>query len=208
MAERPPVITDPLHLKEVAGTAYLWVRASGEVARVFGRAQHHLRDVAGSDRASWPEGHLTFKTFGATGRAVDPSVVPDLVSLAREWAGVTPPLRLEIEDVDVFDGSRTPFIRVKRTPQLSAALFEVRCRAEAIGMASVEDRIEAENWVHHLSLVYYGGARWHEIASATRSLAVGEAGCEVGEAELVAFDGGPERVLAHVPLMGGSTTSA
>jgi 2'-5' RNA ligase superfamily protein len=207
MAERTPVITDPLHLKEVRGTAYLWLRACGEVATVFRRAQHHLRQVVGSDRASWPEGHLTFKTFGATGKAVDPSVEPNLVSLARAWAHVTPPLRLEIEALDVFDASRIPIIRVKRTPQLSKALVEVRDRAEAIGMTSVEDRIEPENWIHHLSLVYYGGTHWREVAVATRSFAVSEAACEVSEAELVAFDGGPERVLAEVSLLGGSETS-
>jgi len=207
VVERIPVITDPLHLKEVRGTAYLWLRACGEVATVFRRAQDHLREVAGNDRASWPEGHLTFKTFGATGRAVDPSVEPDLISLARAWANVTPPLRLEIEAMDVFDASRIPIIRVKRTPQLSKALDEVRSGAEAIGMTSIEDRIEPQNWVHHLSLVYYGGAHWQELVAATRSFAVGQAACAVSEAEVVAFDGGPERVLAQVPLLGGSDTS-
>lgn len=208
MAERRPVITDPLHLKEVRGTAYLWLRACGDVETVFRRTQDHLRVVAGSDRASWPEGHLTFKTFGATGRAVDPSVEPDLVSLARAWAHVTPPLRLEIEASDVFDASRIPIIRVKRTPQLTAALCDVRGRAEAIGMMSVEDRIAPDNWIHHLSLVYYGGAHWPEVAAATRSFGVTQAGCEVREVELVAFDGGPERVLARLPLLGGPETSA
>lgn len=202
MTERTPVIPDASHQREVKGTAYLWLRAGGPVAEVFRRAQAHLRDEVGDERASWPEPHLTLKTFGATGRQVDASIEPELVSLAEAWSLVTPPLRLEVEAMDVLVESRTPMLRIARTPELSAALQDVRARADTIGMASYEDRVSPEHWIHHLSLVYYGGRCWDDVEAATRSLPLAAASYVATQAELVVFDGGPERPIVNCPLRG------
>jgi hypothetical protein len=202
MTQRTPVIPDAAHQKEVKGTAYLWLRVGGRVAEVFRRAQLHLREEVGDERASWPEPHLTLKTFGATGRQVDASIEPKLVALTEAWSRVTPPLRLDVETIDVLVESRTPMLCVTRTPELTAALQDVRLRADAIGMTSYEDNASPEYWIHHLSVVYYGGRSWDNVEAATRRLPLIAASYVAVQAELVVFDGGPERLLISCPLRG------
>jgi hypothetical protein len=198
MIERTLVIPDASHQKDAKGTAYLWLRVSGPVAEVFRKAQLHLREVVGEGRASWPEAHLTLKTFGATDRQVDAPIEGELVSLTEAWSHVTPPLRLEVEAMDVLVESKTPMLRIATTPELTAALQDIRARADAIGVASYEDGVSPEYWIHHLSLAYYVGKCWGEVEALTRGLALPAASYVATQAELVAFDGGPERLLVRL----------
>lgn len=202
MARRAPIITHAVHLAEAAGTAYVCVRPTGEVAETFDRVQRHLRKVAGDDRASWPAAHLSLNGFGTPDRPVDAAIEPQVTSLVHRWAGETAQLELQLEGVDVFEEVRIPFVRIRRTPSLGTALADLRSRAAAVGLQGTEDRIASQDWIFHLSVVYYDGERWPEVEAAARSITVPSASCVVHEVELVGFDGGPERLLGRFPLLG------
>jgi 2'-5' RNA ligase len=202
MAPRQPIITDPSHLAEAAGTAYVCVRPSGGVEHAFAPAQRHLLGAAGDDRASWPASHMSLKGFGTPDRPVDATIEPRLVSLVEQWASETAPLELQLDGVGVFAEARIPFLRIRRTPSLGAALSDLRSRAALADLRGDEDRIAPQDWVFHLSLVYYDGERWQDVEAATRSLTVPHASCKAGDVELVGFDGGPERLLGRFPLLG------
>lgn len=203
MAPHKPIITDPAHLAEAAGTAYLCVRPTGEVAELHARVQRRLREPVGEDRASWPEVHMSLGGFGRPDWPVDPAIERGLVSLAKQWAGETPPLRLDIEGVDVFSEDQIPILRIRRTPALIAAQKDVRALGEAARLP-VQEHIPLEDWAFHLSLVYYEGVRWPEVEAAAGSVSVPAASCVVSECELIGFDGGSERLLGLFPLLGGT----
>ena len=203
MSPRQPVITDPAVLAEVAGTAYVCLRPSGEVSEVFDRVQRRLRDVVGDDRASWPAAHMTLKGFGTPARPVDHDTERELVSLVEGWAGETMPLELQIEGVDVFAEERIPILLIRRTTQLTAAHKDMHIKVEAAGLPG-QDHVALRDWIFHLSLVYYDGDRWPEVEAAARALSIPRASCLVGEAELLGFDGGPERLLDRCSLLGSA----
>ncbi len=119
-----------------------------------------------------------------------------------EGARETPRLRLEVERLDVFDEDRIPIVCIRRTPELSAALTDIRSRAEAAELPGYEDRIAPADCVFHPTIVYYEGDRWPGIDATTRSISVPPAVCVADEAELVGFDGGPERLLGRFSLQG------
>jgi hypothetical protein len=197
-----PIITDPVHLSQAAGKAYLCLRPAAAVAAAFGRVQRRLRLTIGTEPASWPAPHLSLKGFGNEETPFDTAMEPRVMKLSREWARSTPLLSLEIEGSDVFAEERIPIIRIRRTLQLSAALEDVRRRAEEAGLPGYEDGVATEDWIFHLSLVYYRGDRWPEVELAMRSVLVQSAQSLVGHAELRAFDGGPERLLGRSSLDG------
>ena len=201
MTPRRPIIADPVHLAELAGTACLCVRPTGRVAEVHAQVQRRLRETVGEDRASWPDAHMSLGGFGTPDRPVDSAIERKLVSVAEQWARETPPLRLDVEGVEVFSDDRIPIVRIRRTPTLGAAHKDVRERVEASGLPGQDD-IALQDWAFHLSLVYYGGERWPEVEAAARNISVPTATCVVGESELVGFDGGFERLLGRFSLLG------
>ena len=92
-------------------------------------------------------------------------------------------------------------VLIRRTSQLTAALKDMQIRVEATGLPG-QDHVALPDWIFHLSLVYYEGQRWPEVEAAVRAVAVPRASCVAEEAELVGFDGGPERLLGRFPLLG------
>ena len=202
MSARQPIITDPEHLARAARSAYVCLRPSGGVAEAFDGIQRGLREVVGDDPASWPAAHMTLKGFGSPERRVDDDAEPQLVTLVEGWARETAPLELEVDAVDAFAAERIPVVRIRRTQALGAALADLRGRSTATGLTGDDDHIAPGDWIFHLSLVYYEGERWSEVEAAVRAVEVPRASCVVEEAELVGFDGGPERLLGRLPLLG------
>jgi hypothetical protein len=199
---RQPIITDPTHLARVAGTAHVCVRPKGEVEEAFTVVQRHLHDVVRDDRASWPAVHMSLMGFGTSDRPVDPTAEPQLVSLVQQWASETAPLEVQLEGVDVLAEDRIPIARIRGTQSLGDALSSLRTRAGESGLARSDDHIAPQEWVFHLSLVYYEGERWPDVDAAVRCITVRPASCVVDEAELVGFNGGPDRLLGRFPLLG------
>lgn len=202
MGERRPIITDPDHLAEAAGSAYVCVRPGGAVAEAFDAMQARLRDVVREDRASWPAAHLTLKGFGTRAGPLDAAAERTISPVVERWANETPPLELAIEGVEVFEDDRIPVVRIQRSHQLGDALTSFRSAASTVGLPGDEDAIPTEDWIFHLSLVYYDGERWPLVDAAAREVELPSVSCIANEVELVGFDGGPERLLGRFPLLG------
>jgi hypothetical protein len=197
-----PIVTDPVQLSTLAGRAVLCLRPTGPVATSFHHVQRRLRVVVGSDPAWWPGVHLSLKDFGDESTIVDTMMESEMVALAEGWARSTPPLVVATEGLDVFAEERIPIIRVLRTPELTAALEDVRGLSEASSLPGYADRISVEEWVFHLSLMYYRGDRWRAIEDATKDMVIQRVQEVVDHVELRAFDGGPERLVGRFPLAG------
>jgi 2'-5' RNA ligase superfamily protein len=197
-----PLVTDPIQLSTLAGRAVLCLRPTGPVATAFHHVQRRLRVVVGSDPAWWPDVHLSLKGFGDERTVVDKAKEWDMVKLAQAWARSTPPLVLATDGLDVFAEELIPIIRVLRTPELAAALDDVRGQSEASVLPGYADRISIEEWVFHLSLMYYRGDRWRAIEDATNDIVIQRVEEVVDHVELRVFDGGPERLVGRFPLAG------
>lgn len=203
MVRRRPIITDPAHLADAAGTAYVCVRPSGEVAEAFDRMQGRIRDVVGEDRASWPAAHMTLHGFGSREHPLDAAAEHEIASFVERWAGVTRPLELRVDGIEVFAEERIPIVRIRGTEALGAAIAVIRSgSARARLTPNANEAIPVEDWVFHLSLVYYDDDRWSSLDAAVRDLQPPAVSCVAGEVELVGFDGGPERLLGRFPLLG------
>jgi 2'-5' RNA ligase len=200
---RRSIITDPAHLAEAAGTAYVCLRPGGEAEETFNRIQRDLREAGGDDRSSWPAVHMTLEGFGTPARPVDHDLEGQLGPLVEGWARETEPLELQIEGLDVFADDRIPIVLIRRTSPLTAAHHDLQTRVEPTGLPS-KDEISLQDWIFHLSLVYYDGDRWPDLEAAVRAITVPAASCVVREAELVGFEGGPERLLGRFPFIGSA----
>jgi hypothetical protein len=197
-----PLVTDPVQLSTLAGRAVMCLRPTGPVATAFHDVQRRLRIVVGSDPAWWPDVHLSLKDFGDEITLVDTMMESEMVALAEGWARSTPPLAVATDGLDVFAEERIPIIRVLRTSELAAALDDVRGLSEASILPGYADEISVEEWVFHLSLMYYRGDRWRAIEDATKDMVIQRVEEVVDHVELRAFDGGPERLVARFPLAG------
>jgi hypothetical protein len=198
-----PVITDPAYLELVAGAAYVVLRPVGELADAFARWQREALDRLGGVHAIVPAAHATLKAFGTRAAPIAPEDEQWIAEVVAAWAATTPPVELRAVALDVFDGDeRIPVVRLAPIP----ALPDLWDRASAAGLpAGSSDPIGAEAWIPHLSLAYPddpGPTRWDEIAAWARGVDTGDLGCVVAEAEVVAFDGGPQRRVGRYVLGG------
>lgn len=200
--EHRPFITDPRHLAELAGRAYACLRPGGRVTEAFLLLQRTLRSAVGTEEGSWPSPHMSLQGFGTLDRPVDAAVTRTILSIVAMWAERIPPLRLETDGADVFDEERIPILRIKRTPELGAALADLRARSDAAGLVGGEDGISVDDWIFHLSLVYHEGDAWPEVVKTMEGLSMPDASCTVDAVELVSFNGGPERLLGRFELTG------
>lgn len=201
MAARRPFVTDPAHLDQLTGRASLCARPSGEVEEAFERAQAQVREIVGDEGASWPAAHMTLAGFGTRDRPVDEPMQRSIAALVDRCTSAISPLRLEVTGFDAFVQDRVPILAIRSTPELSAAARRIRSGAVTQGLPSHEE-IPVDDWVFHLSLGYYAGERLDRVASELRQIATPPAACVVHELELVAFSGGPERLVATIPLTG------
>jgi len=208
VATYPPIISDPEHLREAAGTAYVVLRPEGVLADRFDEIQGRVVARLGEARASVPVAHATMKAYG---RPAAPLVDRDDVAIVRvvgEWAAASRPPLMVADACDAFDEESIPIVRLRPEPDLRPALVSLRRRSLQAGLpGGYEDRYEPDDWVFHLSLAYPDDMPdddWHSLARWVRSLDAGEASCVVTEAELLRYDGGPERTLDRFPFSGRS----
>ena len=176
-------------------------RPVGDVAEAFERAQARLREIVGDERASWPATHMSLAGFGTPEHPVDGSLERRIEALVKRCVSRIPPLRLEVAGIDAFAQDRIPIVRINPSVELTSALAMIRLEAITEGLPCHEG-IAVRDWVFHLSLVYFEGDRWSDIESQLRRIAMPLAACVVEELELVGFSGGPERLIARIPLVG------
>jgi CubicO group peptidase (beta-lactamase class C family)/2'-5' RNA ligase len=200
----PPVIPDPP--PDVAGTAYVVLRPGGLLAERFADLQADVTKRLHGVSARGPAPHVTLKAFGTSERPVVENVVPSIVDVVRAWATMTPPLRIRAEATDAFDEETVPVVRVSATPALRAALVDLRRRCADAGLpAGYSDVHGAAGWIFHLSLAYPAGLddrRWRDLTAWLRAQEVPADESVVGGADLLMYDGGPERWIARFPLSG------
>jgi 2'-5' RNA ligase len=145
---------------------------------------------------------MSFHGFGTAESPLDDAAEAKVIALTREWAARTARLRMDVEGLQAFPDVQIPVVRIHYTRELGSALRHIRTLADQARFASDEDAISVDDWIFHLSLAYYQGDRWPEIRSALEGQTVHEVGWVAEEAELVGFNGGPERLLARLHLAG------
>lgn len=198
-----PVIVDPARLRAAEGTAYVVLRPTGDLADAFLRWRGEALDRLGGVPAIVPAAHVTLKAFGSSSAPLAPGDEESIAEVVAAWAAATPSIELRAQALDVFDDDeRIPIVRLAPI----AALPDLWARAAAAGLpAGYADPIGAEVWIAHLSLAYPDDpdpARWAEVAAWARVVDTGDLTCRIDEAELIAFDGGPERRLGRYVLDG------
>jgi CubicO group peptidase (beta-lactamase class C family) len=189
-----PVIADPKVLREAAGTAYVVLRPTGDLADAFVRWQGEVLDRLGGARATVPAAHATVKAFGSSSAPLTDDDLERIREVVEDWASATAPIDLRAVALDVFEGDEAvPVVRLAPIP----ALADLWARAAAAGLpGGYSDAIGADGWIAHLSLAYPvepEPARWAELVAWARGVDVGDLSCTVATAELLVFDGGPER---------------
>lgn len=201
-----PIVLDPHHLVEAAGTAYVVVRPSADLADAFIGWQGEVLDRLGGGRVSVPAPHATLKTFGSSDAPLTPADAARIGEVVETWASQAPPLELRAEALGAFDEDdlHIPMVRLDTTA-LREAMRELWSRAEAAGLPpGYGDTFGVDGWIAHLSLVYpreVDPGRWAEVVTWLRGVTTA-ASCIVATADLVVFEGGPERIAGRWPLAG------
>jgi 2'-5' RNA ligase len=194
--DREPFITDPRHLSAVAGSSFLVLRPPERVRAAYAEVQAAVRDRA-EGRGSYPAPHVTICGFPQPASAAEASIV-------SEWAERTRPLRVAAADVSAFPAIKTVIVVVEDDPDLRAAAASVRAVSTDVGLP-VYDEIPVADWIFHMSVAYLDDmtdGEWDAFVPGLAALAVRSVGGTVGTAELVTFDGGPERLAAAFVLAG------
>ncbi|HEX6845235.1 MAG TPA: serine hydrolase [Actinomycetota bacterium] len=198
-----PIVTDPAHLRSVAGTAYLIVRPVADLADAFGRWQGAALDRLGGGDVVAPAAHVTLKAFGSSAAPVSPEDEARIAEVVAAWAAETAPVELRAEALDVFESDEpVPVVRLAQIPSLA----DLWARAADAGLpASSADDIGADRWIPHLSLAYPRATdpgRWAELGAWARHADTGRVTSTAHEAELLVFDGGPQRLVRRFRLEG------
>jgi CubicO group peptidase (beta-lactamase class C family) len=200
----PPVISDPP--PEVAGGAYVILRPGGSLAERFASLQTDVLKRLGRAKATVPAVHVTMKVFGTEDRRVAENDLPAIAEIVRAWASSTPRLIIRAASADAFDEEYVPVIRAEATAELRRALSDLWRRCADAGLpAGYSDVYGADGWVFHLSLAYPDDtdeARWRELTAWLRDQNVQGAEATVDAADLLVFDGGPERWIGRYRLGG------
>jgi hypothetical protein len=194
-----PMIVDDVGLHDARGTAYLVVRPVGELADAFARWQGEVLDRLGGASTVVPGAHATLKGFGSATAPLGPADERRIAAVVADWAAAHWPIELRAERLHLFDDIQVPVVALEMTGSFRAAFRALRAVAAEAGLpVGPDDEIGDDDWIPHLSLVYPRGvdrARWHELGAWARGVDTGGLGCVTLEAELVAYDGGPERRL-------------
>jgi CubicO group peptidase (beta-lactamase class C family) len=194
-----PMIVDDAGLHDARGTAYLVVRPVGELAAAFVRWQGEVLDRLGAAATVVPGAHATLKGFGSASAPIGREDEGRIGEVVSAWAGAQEPIELLAERLHLFDDIEVPVVALEMTATFRAAFRALRAVATAAGLpVGPSDGIDDDEWIPHLSLAYPRGvdrARWAELGAWARGVDAGAIGCAALEAELVAYDGGPERRL-------------
>ena len=200
-----PIVVEESTLAAAAGTAYLILRPVGGLAEAFERWQGDTLDRLGVVRASVPAGHVTIKSFGSAAAPLSPEDEARSTEVVLAWARTQPSIELRASKLGLFEEERIPVLELEATGSFARALRAMRSQADTLP-AGDSDQISVEAWIPHLSLAYpdeVDDARWAELSAWASWVSVGDVSCVSTIAELVAYDGGPERRLGAFPLGGG-----
>jgi 2'-5' RNA ligase len=185
-----PFIDDPTHIALLEGQRYVVLRPNGAVQDAYAQVRERVRDKLAGLQVSYPaQPHVTLAGFG---KGTSPNILRELVA---NWAPTMPPLRLEIEELDVFPSPFQIIIaRVQRTPELSEALTTLREQAAQHKLVDVAT-IQPSDWIFHMSVAYCSAlspAAWADVAGWVETVPVAAAECTVTDVEIVAIDNGQE----------------
>lgn len=190
-----PYVTDPSHLEQLAGTKFVLLRPTQRLATAFLRAQSALRALPLGTRLSFPAPHLTLKGYGAEADEL-------LMRVVRGWAEQVSPPSVSLERIDAFPDFRVLIARVERHESLVTAMSKIR--EASVGLTSAPGgEIPIEDWTFHMSLAYADRieeAEWIELQKTAEAIRLTEASDVLEWVDLVAFDGGPERLLTSAKL--------
>ncbi|HET9309976.1 MAG TPA: serine hydrolase [Actinomycetota bacterium] len=196
-----PMIVDDAGLHDARGTAYLVVRPVGDLAAAFVRWQGEVLDRLGGAPAVVPGAHATLKGFGSASAPLTPEDEERIGEVVSAWTGAQAPIELRADALHLFEDIRVPVVRLEMTDSFRTAFRGLRAAASAAWLpAGPGDEIGNDEWIPHLSLAYPRGvdrARWEELGAWARGVDAGAIECVALEAELIAYDGGPERRLGR-----------
>ena len=183
-------LDDSSHITALEGQRFVVLRARGRPAEEFERVLGVLRArLAGADVSYPAQPHVTLAGFAAG------TPIEAVQAIVGAWSQTVAPLRIELERVTIFP---PPFqilvLQVRKTPELFAALVDLRRRASESGLV-LSTVVAPDAWIFHMSVVY--GARldtpaWDDLAAFSRELSLSPAHHVAGEAEIVMFDRGLE----------------
>jgi 2'-5' RNA ligase len=199
--ERSPFITDPRLLAALEGQAYVVLRPSQDLSRLFHEVQSRFRAILAKTAVTYPaEAHVTVMGFPA---GTSLTALHDLVA---GWAHPVPPLELEVEGTSAFQAPyRIPILQIRRTPELGAALDSLFDLVKAARLPVFPDAPGPRDWMFHMSLAYCSSvddSTWAAVNALAGSLAGVRGRCTVGEAELVSYHGGSEHLTGIFVLRG------
>ncbi len=201
-----PIVVDDEQLLEAAGTVYVVVRPVGDLAEAFTRWQGEALDRLGGVPAAAPAGHVTLKAFGSSDAPLTRDDESRIAAVVAGWAAAQAPIELRASKLGYFESEDVPVIELTASGSFRSALDALRGLVERAGLpAGYNDEISASDWIPHLSLAYPRDVDLALRAALelwVRSADVGASTCAALEAELVAFDGRPERVLGTFRLNG------
>ena len=202
-----PIVIDEERLRIASGTAYVIVRPVADLADAFTRWQGEALDRLGGAPSTAPAGHVTIKAFGSLAAPLDLDGEARIAAAVADWAATHTPIELRAAKLGVFESERIPVIELTATKSLRSALQAFRSHAERASLPTgAGDNIAIDEWIPHLSLAYprdVDASRWAELVTWASGVRMGQVACLVATAELVAYDGGPERRLGTFSLSGG-----
>ena len=201
-----PIVVDEEKLRSASGTAYVIVRPVADLADAFTRWQGDTLDRLDGSPSIAPAGHVTLKAFGSPSAPLGRDDETRIAAAVADWAATSPPFELRAAKLGVFESERIPLIELTMTPSFRSTLRAVRSYTERAGLpAGAGDDVAIDEWIPHLSLAYprdVDPSRWAELVTWASGVRMGEVACLAATAELIAYDGGPERCLGSFRLAG------
>lgn len=186
------------------GEVYLVLRPTGAFADAFSRLAAEARELVPDARLAGA--HVTLKGWGDEQRPTDDATERAIADAVQTWAQETPPLRLHVSSLAVFEEERIPVFVIEPTRELREAQGRIRERSDQRGLpTNASDSIH--DWVFHASLGYLDELEdgdWRRLRRWWTDVEVPDVECLATAAELVGYDGGPERLLGAMALVGRS----
>jgi 2'-5' RNA ligase len=181
-----PFIDDPEHVRSVNRERYVVLRPNIVARTIHKEVRALLQHRVGHLPISYPaQAHVTLAGFAAGTR------LHEVQHVVESWSRQVSPLRITMEALAYFPApSQIVIIRVLKTPELLAALSEVRRKA-AQAQLKIDTTISPQNWIFHMSVAYctkLSAPAWHEVTALVEELAVSPSLCVVNDVEIAAFD--------------------
>jgi CubicO group peptidase (beta-lactamase class C family) len=193
-----PIVVDDRLLADAAGSVFVVVRPVGRLAEAFTEWQDRALDRIGAPATIAPAAHATLASFGSRSDPVGSRDEARIVETVTAWAVERAPIDLRALRLGVLDG--VPVVSLERTASFVEALQTLRAAAAgaALPRGSTDD-IPTEAYAPHLSLAYVGeleADRRAELEAWMGGVSDEVAPSVALRAEVVGYDGGPERRLA------------